>query len=111
METLDLPFKGSVEKGIESLVSSDEVLGSGGDGHPPSLVPAVMQSTTQQNTMRWTQRMEVEREALGCLHHRPPWIREGKMQMCVTRADQGDMDVVCQQERKSRIWFPFFVKK
>lgn len=46
-ETLDLPFKGSVEKGIESLVSSDDELGSGGDGQPPSLVPAVLQSTTQ----------------------------------------------------------------
>lgn len=108
---MDLPFKGSVEKGIESPVSPDEALGSGGDGHPPSLVPAVMQSTTQHNTMRWTQWMEVKREALECLHHRPPWIREGKMQMRVTCADQGDMDALCQQERKSRAWFPFVVKK
>lgn len=55
--------------------------------------------------------MEVKREALECLHHRPPWIREGKMQMRVTCADQGDMDALCQQERKSRAWFPFVVKK
>lgn len=36
--SLDLPFKGSVGKGIETLVSSDEKLGTGGDGHPPPLV-------------------------------------------------------------------------
>lgn len=51
-ETLDLPFKGSVEKGNESLVSpDDDELGSGGDGQPPSLDPAVLQSTTQHNAV------------------------------------------------------------